>query len=359
MDEDKFRVLCIDGGGMRGVYTACYLDELQRHHQNISTNAARGLDVGKGFDLIVGTSTGGIIGLGLAFGVSPAKMLDLYKINGSKIFGKKMPSSVVDVIRQFFSRPASLKSGDDALKDALTGIFGSTTIGKLYLDRGIAIAVPAVDMQSRKAWVFKSKHLSNSNGRDDGFSLVDVCRATSAAPLYRSLANVDNPGGSGRRVFADGGLCANSPVMIGLLDALSMARKDQEIEIFTLGTCKPAGGSVIPKDKVHWGFKEWKFGGVAAEVSIDAQEKLSADIARLMTPHLNRPVSFIEFPREVAVAKLEEHLSLDETRPTSIEIMEAQARADANLTLSQCADANNSSGQRIKALFSGLPSIEH
>ncbi len=356
--ENKLRVLCIDGGGMRGVYTARYLDELQKQFLTDRNESAGGLDIGKGFDLIVGTSTGGIIGLGLAYGVSPAKMLDLYKRVGPEIFRAKLPSTLGAAVRQYFSRPSSLESGDKALTDALSDIFESKTIGDLFCSRGIAVAVPAVDMQSRRAWVFKSNHLPNSRGRDDGYRLVDVCKATSAAPLYRSLAAIKNVGSSGHRVFADGGLCANSPVMVGLLDALAMAKDTQEIEIFHLGTCKPPSGTVIPVDKIHWGLKDWKFGGVAAEVAVDAQEQMSSDIARLIRPYLKKDVSFVEFPRQVTIANLDKHLGLDETRLGSLEMMESQADADVNETLSLCADETNESGRRIKQLFESIPLLD-
>ena len=83
-----FRVLSIDGGGMRGIYTATFLAEVEKSFAR-RRNLKNGLDIGKAFRLIVGTSTGAIIGCGLAKGVSPATMAMMYKEHGSAIFPKK------------------------------------------------------------------------------------------------------------------------------------------------------------------------------------------------------------------------------------------------------------------------------
>ena len=118
-----FRVLSIDGGGMRGIYTATYLDALERAFAT-RRNLPGGLDIGKAFQLIVGTSTGAVIGCGLAKGVAPAMMVNLYKLHGAKIFRRKLPSKFGwDFLTQLYSRPGDLKIGNEALKEALTDVF--------------------------------------------------------------------------------------------------------------------------------------------------------------------------------------------------------------------------------------------
>src|SRR5688572_1992397 len=92
MADRPFRVLSLDGGGMRGTYTATYLACLA------STFARRrnlpGIDVGAAFDLIVGTSTGGIIACALAFGLSPADLVAFYRDHGPAIFPRRLPRQV-------------------------------------------------------------------------------------------------------------------------------------------------------------------------------------------------------------------------------------------------------------------------
>jgi patatin-like phospholipase/acyl hydrolase len=170
-----FRVLSIDGGGMRGIYTVTYLDALERafaKRRNLS-----GLDIGKAFNLIVGTSTGAIIGCGLAKGVAPATMVDLFKIHGPKIFRRKLPSKFGwDFLRQLHTHPEDLRLGNIALKDALTGIFRTMTIRQLWDQRAIALAVPAVNMGTYRSWVFKTPHIPKTDFRDDGYTLVVLVR---------------------------------------------------------------------------------------------------------------------------------------------------------------------------------------
>lgn len=204
---------------MRGIYTATYLEEIERSFSG-KRKVPQGLDIGKVFRLIVGTSTGAIIGCGLAKGVSPSEMVKLYQKHGPAIFPKKMPIGLsIDLLAQMFKRSDYLRQGDQALHHALAQVFGDMTVGQLWKERGIALAVPAVNMANFRAWVFKTPHDPKNNHRDDNYTLIDVCRASSAAPLFRSLAAIDHPRGNGCDVFTDGGLWANNPVIVALVEA--------------------------------------------------------------------------------------------------------------------------------------------
>ncbi len=85
----RLRVLSIDGGGMRGLYTAAYLLSLAQRYAVTRGEAA--LDIGRGFDLITGTSTGAIIACALAAGVSLDRVAALYRERGPEIFPLKLP----------------------------------------------------------------------------------------------------------------------------------------------------------------------------------------------------------------------------------------------------------------------------
>ena len=351
-----FRVLCIDGGGMRGVYTAAYLDELSRQYAIHRGLGEIGLDVGKGFDLVVGTSTGAIVAAALATAVSPSRVLDLYRQKGSKIFPEKLPTGVNwNFVKQLYTRPRSLERGNTELSNALKAEFGSITLGELYASRSIGLAITAVEMSRHHAWIFKTPHLPNSIGRDDNYRLYDVCLASSAAPIYRSLAAIENPDGIGHRVFADGGLFANTPILVGLVDALQMTAIDQRIEIFSLGNCKRPTGDFIGKHNVHWGLDQWKFGGRVAVLSLDAQEDISWHIARLLSAHVDREVSLVRFPRGVVATELHDYLDLDEARPEATEALVMQAQADVNETFSYCGDESSLGGRQLKALLMDIP----
>lgn len=349
-----FRVLSIDGGGMRGTYTASYLTALERSYAK-SRSAEAGLDLGKAFRLIVGTSTGAIVGCGLAAGIPLSQIVTLYRTHGRSIFQRRMPSRVgPELLYQLAARPSLLRAGEEALRSALANSLGEITVGAVWQERQIALAIPAVNMGNYRSWVFKTPHDPKTNHRDDLYSLVDVCMASTAAPLYRSLAAIDNASG-GFQVFADGGLWANNPVLVALVEALRMCTDSEEdIEIFCLGSCGKPEGEVIAKDSVHRGLTEWKFGGEAAKVSIAAQEYAFDEVTRMLLPHLKRKARIVRFPSSKIPGAVLQYLDLDETREDGLEALARQAHQDADMTNSEI-QRGTDDGQRIDALFSTAP----
>jgi len=350
-----FRVLSIDGGGMRGIYSATVLSALEKSFKE-KRNIPEGLDIGKAFQLIVGTSTGAIIGCGLAHGVPPETMADLYVKNGAAIFPLKMPTSPWQVWQQRKTRSESLEAGDVALAAALKEVFGSTTVLDIWKSRGIALVIPSVNMLNYRSWVFKTPHELKSDHRDDGYTLVDVCRASSAAPLYRSLAAIPKPSDpSCSDVFCDGGLWANNPVLVALTEALKMVgNQDDEIEIFCLGSCGKPEGTVIAAKEVNRGLFEWKFGGEAAVVSLAAQEFAFDMMAKFLIPHLNKKVRIVRFPTETIPAAIIKYLNLDETSEEGLRALKQQANNDANMINSHIRDGNER-GSMIENLFIDMP----
>jgi predicted acylesterase/phospholipase RssA len=357
-----FRVLSVDGGGMRGVYSAAYLTALEEGFRK-RLGAANELDLGKAFDLVVGTSTGAIIGIGLAAGLGPSKIQDLYRQHGSKIFPRMMPSGFgLKLFWQLHKRPAYLESGDNALNSALTEAFKEETLGELWKRRAIAIAIPAVNMGTHRSWVFKTPHDPKTNHRDDDYTLVDVCRATSAAPLFRSLAAITTKGSKGPpTVFTDGGLWANNPVLVALTEALNILERradpsgETPIEIYCLGSCGKPEGDQISAAEVHRGLAEWKFGGEAAKVSLDAQEFAYDFVSRAICQHLRRKVRIVRFPADKIPASLMDYLDLDEVRPHALDALVQQARQDASMTNSQIMNKTGD-GPLIEELFMSMTS---
>lgn len=323
---------------MRGTYTATYLDRVA------GTFAQRrgipALDIGAAFDLIVGTSTGGIIACALVAGVRLGDIAELYSEHGPKIFSRPLPSGFLGAVNDMRVRTAAVASGAQALQQVLIEKLGDKTLGQIYAERGIALAIPAVEMSQHRGWVFKTPHLSaTTNHRDDNYALVDVCLATSAAPIFRALAAIDHPEGNtgGFNVFVDGGLWANNPVLVGLTEALDMTLPGQEIHIFSLGTCPLPAGEQIAKPGVNRGLPGWKFGGDVAGLAIDAQQFAFDHMAKKLARHVNRQCTVIRFPSEKVPAALIPYLGLDETRPEAVQALINQARTDADMTNSKCA----------------------
>ena len=349
-------VLSIDGGGMRGVYSAQYLEALTQRYA--TTRGVERLDIGQGFDLIVGTSTGAIIACALAHRVPLEDVVSLYRERGTQIFPQKVPQNVCAALLKDWGRPKCLSKGAAALRAALTEVFQTTTLGEIWDRRGIALAVPAVEMFRHRAWVFKTPHLDNSRHRDDDYTLVDICLAATAAPIFRSLALLPNPDTYGRHVFADGGLWANNPVLVGLTDALEMSTPGDTIEIFCLGTCSPPGGEDIPEGKLDRPLRDWRFGADAATLALDAQEHAFDNLARMFAKHVNRECRIVRFPQGPVSGEVMKHLDLDETSEKGMNLLVNQAQTDVYQTLSQCGDPVNDNGQLMHSMLQRLPAIE-
>lgn len=340
---------------MRGIYSATYLSRLVTAFANL--RKVNDLDIGAAFNLITGTSSGGIVACALAIGVPLSDVVRLYRQHGPNIFPLKIPTGFWGVIRQWYSRPRALESGEKSLRAALLEKFSNQTLGEIYDQRRIGLSIPAVDMNTHRSWVFKTPHLSNSFGRDSDYQLVDVCLATSAAPLFRSLAAIERPNdtSSGYDTFADGGLWANNPVLIGLIDALKMAQPDQPIEIFCLGNCSLPTGDVISKDSLHRGLFDWKFGADAALLSISAQEFAFDNMARMLAKHVNNQCEIIRFPRESVTLALTKYLDLDDTRHEAMDALEKQGRSDAEMAFGKCQKPERREDGLIKRLFMTMP----
>ncbi|TCQ09615.1 patatin-like phospholipase [Rhizobium sp. PP-F2F-G36] len=352
-----YRVLCIDGGGMRGIYTAALLDKLTTYFARQRNVEA--LDIGKGFDLIAGTSTGAILGCAAAIGRPMSSVVALYEKHGAAIFPHRIKDGVLSpLLRAVFKRGSIVRAGDAALRCALRHELQDITMKQVLDRRGISLSIPAVSMEKHRSWVFKKT--PKSGFRDDNYQLADVCLASSAAPIYRSLAAIRDPdtGSDNYRIFADGGLWANNPVLIAMIDALHCAEPDQPIEIYSIGNVsRPAGSQIQPK-KVHRGMFSWKLGAEIGPLSIDVQEFAYDHMARFLANHiskLGRSVTHVRLPQQEAASTMLQYLSLDESRPKALKALIAHGYDDADMVKSLCDRPEHPDGRMINKLFNEVP----
>jgi len=207
-----FRILSLDGGGIRGTYTAAVLAELEGQLDR---------SVADYFDLIVGTSTGGIITLGLGSGMSADFILKFYRSSAHRIFPPAR-LGLRGLVAWIFAPKFDGKGLDTCLREA----FGSQSFSKI--DRNIAVT--SFDAASGHPVVFKSNYHESLNGYGD-LRVVDVALATSAAPTYFPAS--DTSAG----VMIDGGVWANCPVMVGVTDAINLfGCSPSDLRILSIGT---------------------------------------------------------------------------------------------------------------------------
>lgn len=212
MSASRLQVLALDGGGVKGLFTA---DVLARIEDDL------GVTIRDSFDLIAGTSTGGIIALALGAGLSPAQIVDQYRSLVSRVFPANRRRAYRYPYRLF--KPAYRQ---EPLRNALDDLFGSRLLG----DSDKRLVIPSWDAQNGSVHIFKTRHHPRLN-RDWKIPMADVALATTAAPTFLPAAYVD-----GHRLI-DGGVWANNPSVIALTEALSMLNVDlTAIRLLNIGT---------------------------------------------------------------------------------------------------------------------------
>lgn len=237
--ERSFKILSIDGGGIKGLLPATILAHLEEA-------LGSGVRLRDRFDMISGTSTGGIIALGLGHGKPAAEIRDLYLHRGGDIF-KSLPGILhrigrtVGLAKQLFY----VRHDASVLQRELENVLGSSVIG----DSTVRLVIPTFD-QNAEPNVIKTPHHPDFR-RDWSQKMTGVARATSAAPTY--LGGYVSEG----RYYWDGGLFANNPVMMAVVDALSCYDLcSRQIQILSLGC---AGGKPkLEKKHLKAGLWDWK-----------------------------------------------------------------------------------------------------
>lgn len=241
-----FHILALSGGGYRGLYTATVLAELEK---------VLGRPIASHFDLICGTSAGGLLGLGLAAEIPADELKALFESHGDRIFGCR------SLWRRLTGFWWKAKHSSDGLRSVLDERFGALTIGDLKH----RVLVPAVNYSTGRGQFFKTPHHPTFE-LDHRMKLTDVAVATAAAPVYFPLSRNE------RGVFADGGLVGNAPGFFGLHEVRTFLAKgmpDARVRVLAIGTMT-IGATVRGDADLDRGFARWR--GGLFDLVISAQE---------------------------------------------------------------------------------------
>lgn len=278
-----FKILCCDGGGIRGVITALLIQDLDKR-----------FGIVKKADGFAGTSTGGLISLGLVNNVDIGTVVDVYKHKGADIFesnGWLLDAQAKQQDRApALSAEELLGSGPGILSCQYVNTGLQSVASKLVGDGALSSASRFVAVNSARLWDANQNSwvpCTFSNGKNNAYrniSMVDAALATSAAPTYFPPYQVGDFG-----YFADGGTFANNPSMTAIVEALyqGCVGTASEIVMLSLGTgANPVG---VPPDYVsdplRWGVTHWLWpssnGVVPATALLNLTMDATAELAAI------------------------------------------------------------------------------
>ena len=233
-----YRIVSLDGGGIRGAYAAVLLERLEEAVPGFLAKTR----------LFAGTSTGGVLALGLAAGMSPRALGALYVEKGARIFDDSWIDDLKDL-----GGLAGADYDSANLKTALLGLFGKLTLGEL--PRRVLVSSFDLDNDdpdpTKRQWKPKFFHNFPGDDSDAGEAAVDVAMRTTAAPTKF-------PSYQG---YIDGGVVANNPSMAALAQALdgrnSRSERGRLEDIVLLSVGTGASLRFIAGKTLDWGYAQW------------------------------------------------------------------------------------------------------
>ncbi|MDQ0254656.1 patatin-like phospholipase/acyl hydrolase [Evansella vedderi] len=221
------KMLCIDGGGIRGVFPIKILAAIERELGDPLVDF---------FDVIAGTSTGAVIAASVTLKRDMNELLNKYKKYGEMIFKRQ---AKLGIFKSVYS--------DKYLRHFLKESFGQLTLNEIRKP----LILPSVDVTHGKPYVFRSNY-GNYDRKDLTIPLWDAVLSSCSAPLYFPPNNIKN-----RYLSVDGGLWANNPSLVCVTEGLRFFKKPiEDIRIFSLGTGEQNIDFSIEKD-MAWGMTKW------------------------------------------------------------------------------------------------------
>lgn len=257
-------ILSIDGGGIRGIIPAIILDDLKKRLHD----RGKRKPIADYFELVAGTSTGGIIAAGLTApkdpnakkpkpAFEPEELVELYEKHGQEIFSR----SVFGRIREFFFDPRSA-SQERYDASTLTSLLVDKLGAGLISQARTKVMITAYDIEARRA-VFMTNCSNSKGGKSDDYRFWEACRATSAAPTFFEPARVRRrvtlPGGGIKeesQTLIDGGVFANDPAMGAFTEATKQGIAADDICMMSIGTGYQNRPYTFDEAK-NWGPLSW------------------------------------------------------------------------------------------------------
>lgn len=231
-----YRVLSMDGGGIRGILTARLLERIEEVEPGFLNQV----------ELVAGTSTGGLLALGIAAGMTPKQLREMYEQFANRVFADSLFDNIKDlgnlIGAQYSYQP---------LKEVMTEFFGASILSQLK--KKVLIATFQLDNECKdpngvRMWKMKFFENYPHPGSDEDQSVVDVGVRTAVAPSYFPIY----------QGFIDGGVAAANPAMCALAQALDKSTGKQSLQdmaLLSIGT--GYNPHYLPVKEADWGLAQW------------------------------------------------------------------------------------------------------
>ena len=331
MSKHQFRVLSIDGGGIKGVIACTILSLI---HENAGP-------IHKVFDLVAGTSTGGIIALGLTSinpntgqYYTPDEMLQLYKNHGNDIFQKRDTdwlSASIGQIKGIPKKALGLNYSETPLENILKRYFE----GKHLSDCNPNVLITSYAPSVGQPYYFCSRLARNGN--DHNSLITDVARATSAAPTFFNPAKTPLSETTGQYMI-DGGVFANNPAVLAYAEAKELWKTQKDARL----NAEKGFDAVVSPDDSDLPFFMLSIGTGATSTAVHTSD-LEGKRAMHWFGHLMEDI----FMRSVAEST---HFAMQHLLPPYLDGTKRYERIEFPIP-TKCADMDNASSENIDQLI--------
>jgi len=293
----SFRILSIDGGGIRGIYTAVLINRIVQEIPELIDRTR----------FYAGTSSGSLLAMGLAFGIPPVELIELFRAFGQEVF----KNSLVKQVGQVMGAKYDVLN----LRKILTPYFGAAILNDIATNLRKFVLVPTFDLDGEiegvRTWKPKFFHNFPGPDTDAGEMVVDVIIRSSATPVYF-------PSYQG---YIDGGVIARNPSMAALAQALNPEIGGQSINDIRLLSF---GSGYYPRyisgPKQDWGLGRWSWPLITlmldGEIGVnhyESQQILGRKRYHRLAPILPEPVNLDEKDK---IPELIEYANKVDIRPT-------------------------------------------
>ncbi|MGB3691880.1 MAG: CBASS cGAMP-activated phospholipase [Spirulinaceae cyanobacterium] len=300
-ESKTFKVLSIDGGGIKGLYSSRILENFEKRFD---------CPIVDYFDLICGTSTGGLIALAISLKLPVRLISNLYQECGAAIFPKQRKA--IAFLKQTFWNG---KHSNEALKKELNKVFNDSFIEESYS----LLCIPTFSLNDGRPFIFKFDHKEGNLKRDNRTKYVDVALATSAAPTYLPIVSISN---YRNRQFIDGGVYANNPTLIGVVEALryfvGQDKQFQNLKVLSIASLESSPGRLTIK-KQNRSFVDWNKD--IFSVFSEGQAYSTEYFIQTLSSHTNTPFDYVRIPSAILSTEQWSIISMDNASDEALNLL--------------------------------------